>query len=372
MRIVVSLAAALALAGGTGAGWSADFDGDGTPDVAVFRPASGKWFVRNITRVTYGTSTDTAAPGDYNGDGTSEIGVFRPAAGKWLVMNTTQFWFGVSTDTVIPPTAARGPQGDQGATGPAGPQGDQGIQGDQGPAGPQGEQGPQGDQGIQGDQGPQGDPGAQGDPGPAGPQGDQGEQRPKGDQGDQGPKGDQGDQGIQGDQGPQGEQGPPGTSSWTDGTDQVTTDVSVGIGVEEPDYDLEVGGTIVGRFSAGDVPIAACPGQLYTSSTSAQEVAAFAIGQPGDVRVKFYLGGSADGATAYARIYVNGSPDSGTWSQTGSSYSAISYDVEDLEVGDEIELYLYRSVTGDTSSAQGLTLNVEAGPFATYLYTYSL
>ncbi|TXF88223.1 hypothetical protein FUA23_15540 [Neolewinella aurantiaca] len=72
----------------------------------------------------------------------------------------------------------QGPQGDPGPAGPQGPQGDPGPagpQGDTGPVGPQGDAGPAGPQGDAGPAGPQGDPGPQGPqgvPGPQGPAGD--------------------------------------------------------------------------------------------------------------------------------------------------------------------------------------------------------
>ena len=70
--------------------------------------------------------------------------------------------------------------------------------------------------------------------GPIGPQGPQGVQGPQGPTGPQGPQGAQGAQGPQGPQGPVGPQGPPGTSSWVDGSGQVTTDVYVGVGTTSP------------------------------------------------------------------------------------------------------------------------------------------
>lgn len=100
---------------------------------------------------------------------------------------------------------------------------------------------------AQGEMGPQGPPGPQGDPGPAGPrgtQGDTGPQGPQGDQGDTGATGAAGPPGPQGPQGNQGAQGDPGTSSWSDGTGQVTTMVDVGIGTSPPEAKLDVDGGV--------------------------------------------------------------------------------------------------------------------------------
>ncbi len=77
---------------------SGDYNGDGTADAAVFRPASGLWSVRNVTTCAYGLSADQASPGDYDGDGTSEIAVFRSPTGQWFVRDFTRFLYGASGD----------------------------------------------------------------------------------------------------------------------------------------------------------------------------------------------------------------------------------------------------------------------------------
>ncbi len=57
-------------------------------------------------------------------------------------------------------------------------------------------------------------------------------------------KGETGATGTIGPQGPKGDQGDPGTSSWTDGTGQVTTMDNIGIGVETPGAELDVAGNV--------------------------------------------------------------------------------------------------------------------------------
>lgn len=94
--------------------------------------------------------------------------------------------------------------------------------------GPEGPQGPQGIQGMQGPQGPVG---------PIGPTG------PAGTQGPVGPVGPAGAQGSVGPQGPVGPQGEAGTSLWNDGSGQVSTDVNVGIGTDNPSQKLDINGT---------------------------------------------------------------------------------------------------------------------------------
>lgn len=73
---------------------AADFDGNGTGDVAVFRAAAGLWSVRDLTRVYLGGTGDFPAPGDYAGDGTDRAGIFRPSASLWSVSGLTRAYFG--------------------------------------------------------------------------------------------------------------------------------------------------------------------------------------------------------------------------------------------------------------------------------------
>ena len=54
-----------------------DYNGDGTTDVAVFRPSTAQWFVRNQFTVVFGDPGDIPVPADYNGDGTTDVAVYR-------------------------------------------------------------------------------------------------------------------------------------------------------------------------------------------------------------------------------------------------------------------------------------------------------
>lgn len=90
----------------------ADFDGDGLSDYAVYRPASGTWFVLNspLTSASYrlyGTATDILAPADYNGDGRTDYAVFRPGNGTWYISDSLSFGdsviqFGQADDKPMP------------------------------------------------------------------------------------------------------------------------------------------------------------------------------------------------------------------------------------------------------------------------------
>ena len=79
-----------------------DYNGDGTSDVAIFRPSSGLWAIRGISRIYFGGSTDRVAPGDYNGDGTADPAIFRPASGLWAVHGVTRLYFGSPNDQPAP------------------------------------------------------------------------------------------------------------------------------------------------------------------------------------------------------------------------------------------------------------------------------
>jgi len=81
---------------------SGDYDGDGRDDIALFRPGSGLWAIRQLTHVYFGTEGDIPVPGDYNGDGITEIGIFRPQSGLWAIRGFTRVYFGSSADRPAP------------------------------------------------------------------------------------------------------------------------------------------------------------------------------------------------------------------------------------------------------------------------------
>ncbi len=93
MLLVVVLGVALGLAAP-----AADFSGDGTGDVAIFREASGLWAVRGLTRFYFGGTGDIPVPGDYSGDRSDREAIFRPSSGLWAIRGLTRVYFGGAAD----------------------------------------------------------------------------------------------------------------------------------------------------------------------------------------------------------------------------------------------------------------------------------
>jgi cysteinyl-tRNA synthetase len=81
---------------------SGDYDGNGTSEAAVFRTADALWAVRGATRFIFGRTADSPAAADYDGNGRDEAGVFRPADGSWSVRGLTRFYFGSRGDRPVP------------------------------------------------------------------------------------------------------------------------------------------------------------------------------------------------------------------------------------------------------------------------------
>ena len=82
--------------------YAADFNGDGTVDIAVFRASSGLWSVTGITRIYFGKYGDTPVPGDYDGSGTDRCAIFRASIGLWAVRGETRVYFGSMNDEPKP------------------------------------------------------------------------------------------------------------------------------------------------------------------------------------------------------------------------------------------------------------------------------
>ena len=83
-------------------GWSgtlpvpADYDGDGTDDIAIYQPSSGFWLILYDVETgaqhlqQFGTFQTRPVPGDYDGDGTDDIVVYHRQTGLWSFLNSTE------------------------------------------------------------------------------------------------------------------------------------------------------------------------------------------------------------------------------------------------------------------------------------------
>ncbi|MDX6693735.1 MAG: hypothetical protein QOF02_1338 [Blastocatellia bacterium] len=89
-----------------------DYDGDGTTDVAIFRPSEGNWYIilsstHTIRLNNWGGAGDIPVPKDYDGDLKTDIAVFRPSDGNWYIVRssdngvTLRGW-GINGDKPVP------------------------------------------------------------------------------------------------------------------------------------------------------------------------------------------------------------------------------------------------------------------------------
>jgi len=81
---------------------AADFDGDGTTDLSVYRPGAGQsqWFIvdsgtNTIEVRNFGLPGDIPIDGDFDGDRLNDLAVFRPTTGEWFTLNSSKGAFNV-------------------------------------------------------------------------------------------------------------------------------------------------------------------------------------------------------------------------------------------------------------------------------------
>jgi uncharacterized cupin superfamily protein len=69
-----------------------DYDGNGVMDIAVWRPSDGSWHINPDKRIeggwtrNWGVMGDVPVPGDYDGDRKTDLAVWRPSDGVWYVI----------------------------------------------------------------------------------------------------------------------------------------------------------------------------------------------------------------------------------------------------------------------------------------------
>jgi hypothetical protein len=79
-----------------------DYDGDGNVDAAVFRASVGGWFIDGQPTVFFGLTGDIPVPADYDGDGDCDIAIFRPSVGGWYIRNQPTVFLGLNGDIPVP------------------------------------------------------------------------------------------------------------------------------------------------------------------------------------------------------------------------------------------------------------------------------
>ncbi len=90
---------------------NSDFDGDGSNDLAVFRPSTNTWYSQNsagFNAQVFGSAADKIVSGDYDGDGRTDAAVYRNVNGQgvWEIKRSsdggvTGLAFGIATDTPV-------------------------------------------------------------------------------------------------------------------------------------------------------------------------------------------------------------------------------------------------------------------------------
>ena len=81
---------------------SGDYGTDGRSDIAIFRPSTGLWAIRGVSRLYFGTEGDLPVSGDYDADGLANPAIFRPSAGLWAVAGGDRAYYGGEGDIPLP------------------------------------------------------------------------------------------------------------------------------------------------------------------------------------------------------------------------------------------------------------------------------
>jgi hypothetical protein len=70
-----------------------DYDGDGRAEIAIWRPADGRWYVRWSSsnwsiysdEHAWGLPGDTVMDADFDGDGRADLVAWRRTSGEWFI-----------------------------------------------------------------------------------------------------------------------------------------------------------------------------------------------------------------------------------------------------------------------------------------------
>jgi hypothetical protein len=78
----------------------ADYNGDSITDIAVWRPSTGMWWIRDpyVRVIQWGAEGDIPVPGDYDGDRVTDIAIWRPSNGMWWIRGVAVVQWGEVAD----------------------------------------------------------------------------------------------------------------------------------------------------------------------------------------------------------------------------------------------------------------------------------
>lgn len=70
--------------------------------LVIFRPSTGLWAIRGVTRFYFGEEGDQPLPGSYVlGSNNIQAAIFRPSTGLWAIRGVTRMYFGRDGDIAI-------------------------------------------------------------------------------------------------------------------------------------------------------------------------------------------------------------------------------------------------------------------------------
>ncbi len=83
-----------------------DFNSDNSHDIALFYPDSSKWYIKDQSTPTYGTTDCIPIPGDYDGDGATDLAVVdltrSDGMAKWYLDGSGVFIYGLQEWIPVP------------------------------------------------------------------------------------------------------------------------------------------------------------------------------------------------------------------------------------------------------------------------------